>query len=171
MGWVSIALALLTVAIGLGSPLLSAFHYTDQFPEEPIVASALRGDPDSILNVLAREMEGRCRVAAPLKLTRQVFAYTGFKLVLWVALPQRDNWGRIRFADLAETQEEGFERLADNQALTLARPEPERWEGLAGSYELDAVVAPERKAGSASFGGREEIRADGYVVLRIGNCD
>ena len=173
--WVSIALAALVVGVGLASPLLSASLYTDKFPEEPAVATALRGDRDAVLNVLAREMEGRCRLAVPLKLARQVFAYTGFRLVLWVALPERDNWGRTRFADLAESQEEGFERLADTQALVLARPDPERWDRLAAAYGLDAVVAPERKAGSAAFAGRDEMDAEGngegFVVLKLDDCD
>jgi hypothetical protein len=169
--WAAIALAAITVTIGLASPLVSAFRYTDKFPEDQAVAAALREEPDAVLDVVARQLEGRCRAAAPLNLTRQLFSYTGFKLVLWVALPERANWGRTRFADLAETQEEGFERLADNQALTLARPEPERWEQLVRSYDLDAVVAPARKSGAPAFGGREETEAGDYVVLRTGDCD
>jgi hypothetical protein len=174
MRWVSIALAVVVIGLGLGSPLVSASMYEDKFPEQPLVASALRGDPDALLNVLVREMKGRCRAAVPLKLAKPVFAYTGFRLVLWVALPDRDNWGRTRFADLAESEEEGFERLADVQAVVLARPEPARWKHLVESYDLDAVVAPERKAGSAAFAGLQETAAEGdgegFVVLTLDDC-
>jgi hypothetical protein len=167
--------AAIVLAIGLASPIVAGFGYEEKFPEDPLVAAALRGGSNTILDVLVDEMHGTCRAAVPLKLGRQVFAYTGFKLVVWVALPELDNWGRVRFAELAESRAEGFARLADNQALTLARPEPQRWDELARSYGVDVVVAPARKSGSAAFGGRDETEASGsgedFFVVVVGDCD
>jgi hypothetical protein len=163
------------LAMGLASPIVAGFGYEEKFPEDPLVAAALRGGSNTVLDVLVDEMHGTCRAAVPLKLGRQVFAYTGFKLVVWVALPELDNWGRVRFAELAESRAEGFARLADNQALTLARPEPQRWDELARSYGVDVVVAPARKSGSAAFGGRDETEASGsgedFFVVVVGDCD
>jgi hypothetical protein len=169
-----VVVAVLVLAIGLASPIVAGIGYEQKFSEDPLVAAGLRGGSNTVLDVLA-EMRGTCRAAVPLKLGRQVFAYTGFKLVVWVALPERNNWGRVRFVELAESRAEGFARLADNQALTLARPEPEAWDELARSYGVDVVVAPARKSGSAAFGGRDETEAGGigeeFVVVMLGDCD
>lgn len=167
--------AAIALAIGLASPIIAGIGYTEKFPEDPLVGAALRGGSNTVLNVLVDELHGTCRAAVPLTLGRQVFAYTGFKLLVWVALPERNNWGRVRFADLAESRAEGFARLADNQALTLARPEPQAWDELARSYGVDAVVAPGRKSGAPAFGDRDEVEATGvgkdFFMVVVGDCD
>lgn len=143
--------AAVVVALGIVSPVLGSTLYPSRYPANQLIAESLEDRP-TLLNAMAPAPDRRCVAAVPGDaLARQVFAYTGYRLVQWVTAQGRHNWGRIRWRDIYRYIPGDLERAADNQVLTTGRGSPARWRALARKYGVDFVVVPQARAASPVF--------------------
>lgn len=146
-----VGLAVLVVAFGIISPVLGSVLYPEKFPAEPLIAASMEGRP-TLLNALAPTPDRRCVAAVPGNvLAREVFAYTGYRLVQWVTAEGRHNWARIRWRDIYRYIPGDLERAADNQILTTGSGSPQYWLAVERKYEVNFVVVPQASIGSPVF--------------------
>ncbi|MDP9226503.1 MAG: hypothetical protein M3P18_22230, partial [Actinomycetota bacterium] len=166
--------ALVVVLLGIVSPALGSTIYPYRYPPIRLIGDSLRGDP-TLLNALAPSPDRRCVVAVRGNfLAREVFAYTGYRLVQWVVDPTRTNWARIRWRDIYRYIPGDRERLADNRVLTTGSGPVDRWEALARKYRVNFVVVPQRRSSAAVFDRypRARFSANGAPVtlVRVKDC-
>ncbi|MEA2508195.1 MAG: hypothetical protein QOG21_277 [Actinomycetota bacterium] len=147
------AITIAVVALGIASPALGGALYPQKDPPNKLIEASLEGRR-TLLNALAPAPHRRCVVAvAGNLLAREVFAYTGYRLVLWVIVPGRTNWARIRWRDIYQQIPGDLERAADNRTLTRGTGPPARWRAVAHKYGVNFVVVPRAHAGSPVFAG------------------
>jgi hypothetical protein len=172
----AIATGLVAVIVTLGviSPALGSAIYPQKDPPEHLIAASLEGRP-TLLNAMAPAVDRRCVAAVPGNvLAREVFAYTGYRLVQWVTAKGRRNWARIRWRDIYRHIPGDLERQADNQILTSGVGSPNRWRGLVRKYGVNYVVVPAERAGSPVFDGYPKQRfvlpRSTVTLVRVKDC-
>ena len=164
----------LVVALAIPSPIVASISAPSILGEPAQVAASLRGRSDTLLNVLSAPPGRRCVVAVlDRREQAMVWAYTGYRLVVadWKT-NLRSNRARIRWRDVAQDTPSEGRRRADNAALTRGELDPPRWQALAESYGVDAVVVPAPRVEAPPFQGRTRLATNGpSVVVRLGPCD
>jgi hypothetical protein len=168
------AVTIAVVAVGIASPALGSAIYPQKDPPNRLIHASLEGRR-TLLNALAPAPERRCVVAvAGNFLAREVFAYTGYRLVLWVTVPGRTNWARIRWRTIYQHIPGDQERAADNRILTLGTGPPARWRAVAHKYGVNFVVVPEARAGAPVFDGLSKhefsLQQAPVTLVRVKAC-
>jgi hypothetical protein len=107
-------------------------------------------------------------------LAREVFAYTGYRLVLWVTVPGRTNWARIRWRDIYQHIPGDLERARDNRILTHGKGPPARWRAVAHKYGVNFVIVPQAHAASPVFDGLSKrefsLQQAPVTLVRVKAC-
>jgi len=171
------AFVVLVAAMVLPPPVRASIdlpHDESESESYLTLSDALEDDDDSVFNVLVRAGDGSCVAAVPANLSRRVFAYTGYQLVLWTGTAEPPNRARIRWEEIAEGPPTDAQRAADNELLTRAAGEPDEWQATAGRYGVNLVVAPTSRAESSALAGLpltpSSVGDDHYVVVRAAPC-
>lgn len=165
------------VAVGLVSPVVSSLASTRKVLDSPghlLAHNSLVPDSKSVPAVLLDREARNCVAAVPPELSQSVFAFTGYRLVLWQGGAEGANRARIRWRNIYDRIAPDAVRLKANEVLTTGgdRPEFRRW---VRRFGVDLVVTPTDPEGrppvtgypsrSARFGPEGD-----YVVLEVGDC-
>jgi hypothetical protein len=166
--------AAVIVALGVISPAFGSAIYPQKTLPKELIAASLEGEP-TLLNAIAPTPDHRCVAAVPGDaLARQLFAYTGYRLVQWVTAKGRHNWARIRWRDIYRYIPGDRERKRDNKTLTSGSGSLPEWRSLARKYDVNFVVVPQANAGSPAFESypRKSFVVDGAPVtlVRVKDC-
>lgn len=166
--------AALIAALGIISAALGSTIYAEKNPSNRLIAASLEGRP-TLLNAMASVPDRRCIAAVPGNvLAREVFAYTGFRLVQWVTEQKRQNWARIRWRDIYRYIPGDLERAADNHILTRGLGSSRRWREVARKYDVNLVVVPRVRADSPVFDRypkqRFSLEEVPVTLVRVMNC-
>lgn len=162
--------SLVVVAATIASPALATSAVPDRLTSDPVLEEAVRRAPGSVLNAIDRSPGRRCTVAAPQDIAREVFSYTGYRLVLWTGSWFGANRARIRWADIYDRIAPDAERIRDNRILVNGWGEPQAWQEIAEKYNVDMVIAPSSNARYRPFRGLPRRAAGDYVVLTVDRC-
>jgi hypothetical protein len=171
---VAVALAAVVIFLGGVAPAFGSAIYPDRFPGNRLVGASLEGKP-TLLNAMAPSAERRCVAAvAGNFLAREVFSYTGFRLVQWIDVPDRSNDARIRWRGIYTHIPDDTQREKDNQILTQGTGPLTRWRALAHAYGVNFVVVRNIDAGSAVFEGldkrRFRLQQAPVTLVRVSPC-
>lgn len=134
------------VLVGTLSPFLGSLFYPEKYPADHLVGATLMGKR-TMLSAMRPTSGLGCVVAVPTnKLAREVFSYTGYRLVLWVRRPGTENWARIRWRDIYQQIPGDQERLRDNRIATNGNaPEP-LVRAVIDKYDINWIVTKAVKA-------------------------
>jgi len=155
-----VTLAGLTVVLAIPSPLLASIALPAERGSPGLLADSLKGEPGTVLNLIAPRPGMPCVIAAPVGLSHRVFSYTGYPMVLfrWAPVEVSRNSAHIRWAEIYEDIPGGLERLQANRVLTGKSSNPGRWNAAADAYGVDIVIAPLRRTEPPAFRGlRKQI--------------
>jgi hypothetical protein len=171
---VAVVTAALVVGLGVVSPVLGSTIYPEKFPANPTIAASLEGDV-TYLNAMAPEPGMRCVAAVPGNgVARQTFSYTGYRLVQWVTAEDRENWARIRWADIYRYIPDDLERARSNRILTRGLASPDMWAELAERFDVNFVLVPRTRADSAVFEGFPQqdfsMNKKSFTLVRVKDC-
>jgi hypothetical protein len=158
-------------AIAWTSPVVASIALPSKIGRYPEIEAAMREDPSSLLYELRRLGPG-CKVAAPQGIAREVFSYTGFRLVLWTGAWYGDNRARIRWADIYDRIGSEQQRIEDNKALVSGRSDDVT--AILDRYGVDLVVLPAPLTGGRGLAEAEHLSvtygdAD-YSIVKIRDC-
>ena len=169
----SIAAVALLACIAVASPVVASIALPTHIGLYPEIEAGMRREDDNLLHLLRIEGPG-CVVAAPQTISREVFSFTGYRMVLWTGNWLGANRARIRWAAIYEHIAPEEQRIADNKLLVTAAADPETWKQAAARYDVDLVVVPTERAGALALRGLESFPAtygmDQYVVMRVDDC-
>jgi hypothetical protein len=157
-------------ALALASPVAASIALPVRAGTEAVLSEALEREPGSVLNAVDRAPGHSCVVAAPQEIAREVFSYTGYRLVLWTGTWFGTNRARIRWADIYDHIATDERRIRDNRRLVNGWGDPAEWREIAASYDVDVVVAPVDHARYQPFRGIPRRTADDYIVLTLDRC-
>jgi hypothetical protein len=168
------ALTICVVALGIASPAVGSAIYPEKDPPNRLTRASLEGRR-TLLNALAPAPDRRCVVAVSGdQLAREVFAYTGYRLVLWVTVPGRTNWARIRWRDIYKHIPGDLERAKDNRILTHGIGPLTRWRTVAHKYGVNFVVVPRAHTASPVFDGLRKrefsLQQAPVTLVRVKAC-
>lgn len=133
------AVILVVTGAAWASPIVGSVALPNEINRYPEIAAAMTRSDESLLYRLRSYGPG-CVVAAPNRIARIVFSYTGYRLVLWTGNWFGDNRARIRWAGIYEQIEPEAQRIQDNETLTTARPGSDPWIEAARRHDVDLVV-------------------------------
>lgn len=165
-----VSAAVLVTAVAVTSPVLASVALPTKAGTEAVLVEALERDEDAVLNAIDRSPGAMCVVAAPQDISREVFSYTGYRLVLWTGSWFGTNRARIRWAGIYEHIATDAERIRDNRILVNGWGDRERWQDIVRKYEVDIVVAPADHANYRPFRDIPRHAAGDYIVLNVGRC-
>jgi hypothetical protein len=168
-----VAAAALVVVLCAASPVAASLAVPGRVGSSRLLGAALTGDTTTLLNVIAPRPGMRCVAAVPANIQVPVFAYTGYRLVLYRWYGYTANLARIRWHDIYRHIPGDAERVAANRALTGGAPAAQ-FAALVRRFGVDVVVAPAR-ASVALPVGRYRSRVVGHgrgriVVIWTGDC-
>jgi hypothetical protein len=165
-----LVVSVLAVTAAVASPVLASVALPTKAGTEEVLHAGLKREKDAVLNVVDRSPGASCVVAAPQDISREVFSYTGYRLVLWTGSWFGVNRARIRWADVYDHVATDAQRIRDNRILVNGWGDPERWQDIVGTYGVDLVVAPADHANYRPFRDVPQRAAGDYVVLTVGRC-
>lgn len=152
-----ISLCAVTVALAIPSPFLGSLALEKKLgsgadrallPNTLKLRESLRGD-DTALNRLYEKAGAECIVASPGRISSGVFAYTGFRQVLYLRTNtdlhrfERGAWvrfGSIRWQSIYDHIPDDFSRVRANSRLTGGRGDSDRWQRTVSKWGVDAIV-------------------------------
>jgi hypothetical protein len=160
----AVGLSALVVGLAVPSPLVASLALPRKSSPPPGVVSSVRGDPGTLLNVIAPAPGRNCEAAVPSELARSVFSYSGYRLVL--------KSRRVRWRQISDHVPGDAERQAATEALTGGSVDVDEWRALAQAYGVDVVVGSPTPATMQVFQAAQETDwgLDGnrlYVVAWI----
>jgi hypothetical protein len=162
--------AVVVAAAAVASPVLASVALPTKAGTEEVLRGALERDKHAVLSTVDRAPGRSCVVAAPQDISRELFSYTGYRLVLWTGSWFGANRARIRWADIYEHVATDTERIRDNRILVNGWGDPERWQDIVETYGVDLVVAPADHANYRPFQGVPRRDAGDHVVLSVDRC-
>jgi hypothetical protein len=171
-------LALVTLmsvtAIAWASPLAASLALTTHIGRYPGIQAAMEEEPGNLLHEL-RELGPGCNAATPQEVAREVFSFTGYRLVLWTGNWFGDNRARIRWTDIYDEIGSENERISDNKRLTDPDTSASERRSIAERYNVDVVImGGTRGAGGATATAATTIEASyegtDYLVLVLDKC-
>lgn len=179
--WSRVAAAFLIVTVStaaLASPIIASVALPSRLERQPLLSSALVGDPEAVLNVFTRSGHRRCIGAVPPPLSRRAFSYSGYRLVLYsasYAALDRPNVARIRWRDIYASIPRQRERATDNRILTQAAVGDPAWTNAAERNKVDVVVRTPRGSVETTPFGISTPEAEWHdtivTVIDRGTCD
>lgn len=138
-----VALAALTAALAVPSPLLASVALPDRKPAPQPLERSLLGQR-TMLNLMAPRPGMRCVAAVPPDWSHDAFSYTGYRLVLFRWTNKlRTNSAHIRWRGIYERIPTTEERDAANRRL-LHPTSRGRWTALARKWDINVVTVPGR---------------------------
>jgi len=158
------------LAAATTSPVVASAALPSRIASAPVLVEAFERRSDSVLNAIDRDPGTGCVAAVPQEIAREVFSYTGYRLVLWTGSWFGDNRARIRWADIYERIAPDEQRIRDNRILVNGWGQPQRWRELVETYDVDIVVAPIDNARYRPFRGIPRRAAGDYIVLTVDRC-
>ncbi|MEA2516557.1 MAG: hypothetical protein QOG16_395 [Actinomycetota bacterium] len=161
-----------TTLVAWASPVVASLALPTHIGRYEGIEAAMHEEEDSVLHVL-REFGPGCSVAAPQDIAREVFSFTGFRLVLWTGNWFGPNRARIRWAGIYEHIGSEQERIADNKTL-IEGEDPAAWSEAVDRYGVDVVVSPRKYENAPAFRARAAAIAGyedrDYAVFKISGC-
>jgi hypothetical protein len=168
-----VAALIALTAIAWGSPVVASLALPINIGRYPGIEEAMREEPGALLYELRRSGRG-CNIAVPQEISREVFSYTGFRLVLWTGNWFGANRARIRWGDIYDKIGSQEQRIVDNKALISNATDPTRWSELVERYDVDIVVLPETELGGDALDGLDVTDAHyeetTYGIVQVGTC-
>lgn len=160
------------VVLGIMSPFLGSYFYSEKFPPDRLLHTTLQGER-TLLSAMDAYSGRRCVVAVPNNgLARRVSAYSGYRLVLWIRRRAYQNWARIRWRDIYERIPGDQERLRDNRILTGGRNGGQEFRAVVDKYHVNLIVT--RAVNALVFRGyRKTIFPNGQApiaLIHISSC-
>jgi hypothetical protein len=167
-----------TVAVGLFSPVVASIAVTRTEARAPLYKVTNRSiDPDSKMVPTALLDAGGdgCVVAVPPAFRRAVFAFTGYRHVLWQAGGPGANRAGIRWRDIYKHIPRDGQRVVHNRRLTEGVGPRADWKEIARAYRVNLVVVEAKVAGRPVFRGYPSVKAgfgpaDRYVIFQLREC-
>jgi hypothetical protein len=164
--------AIVITGVAWASPVVASLALPTHIGRYPEIEVAMKRDETNLLWNL-RELGPSCAAAVPQEVAREVFSFTGFRLVLWTGNWFGDNRARIRWADIYEAHLGSEQaRIDDNRVLVSGDPDGAEWNGLVTRYGLDVIV---RSAEAPLPTGATEMAVtygdNDYRVLVLQECD
>ena len=143
-------------------------------PDYATVQDALANGERNVLAALS-QVDGQCHVAVPEDFSREVFSFTGHRLVSWVGKTRGPNSARIRWKSIYEEMPDGVERHADNKALLKGAIPSAKWEELVEKYGVDVIVTDAAHASASVFSGFESTEVTwnenrDLIMVEISAC-
>lgn len=170
----AIAVLVAVTAVAWVSPVVASIALPTHIGRYPGIGEAMREEPGALLHEL-RQLGPGCTVAAPQEISREVFSYTGFRLLLWTGNWFGENRARIRWTDIYDEIGSEEERIADTRALLSGSTDPGEWQRIVKERDLDVVVVPEAELVGPAFSGMEIPQARyeqiQYGIVQIRDCD
>lgn len=165
----AVVVALLVFAIALASPVAASLATPDVVKPHEEVRDGMTRQHDSLLHVV-RDAGPGCTIAAPQGVSREVFAFTGYRMLAWTGNWFGENRARIRWADIYDHITPEQERIEDNKLVT-GRPDDPRWPEIVEKHGLDLVVVggDTRPPGGRGWTGVSHGGED-YWVLQVDEC-
>lgn len=169
-----VAAFIATTAIAWTSPVVASLALPTHIGLHPGIKAAMREEPGALLYELRRRGPG-CAVAAPQEISREVFSYTGFRMLLWTGNWFGDNRARIRWADIYDVIGSQEDRIADNRSLMSGSADPLEWQRIVDQRDLDLVVAPGAKLDGPAYSGRDitpvEHEGVSFGIVQVRDCE
>jgi hypothetical protein len=165
--------AVLGLLVAITSPLVASLALTQRTDRNRFLEHSVRGDPNSLLNLVAPSAGGDCVVAADEILDSSIYAYTGYRFVMYTTGEVRDiNHARLRWRNIYERIGSETVRIRNNTALVYGLGSPTQWRRLANEYEVDIVVMPNWAANHRAVTGLEKAPANDapVSVVRVDEC-
>ena len=165
----------LIVATGVAwaSPVVASLALPTHIGRYPEIGAAMREESGSLLHEL-HELGPGCIVAAPQEIAREVFSYTGFRLVLWTGNWFGENRARIRWANIYDYIRSEADRIADNRSLLSGETDPAIIDTTAEEYGLDLIVVPDAERRGDAYRGREVTETaygrSRYAIVKLEEC-
>ena len=172
MHLLAVGISVILVVAAALSPLLGSLFYRVKYPPNQLIGATLQGER-TLLRAMNPAPGRRCVVAVPNNmLARQVFAYTGYRLVLWVRRPGTQNWARIRWRDIYQQIPGDQERLRANRIVTNGKAPPAVVRAVIDDYDINWIVTT---AGDAPlFRGYQKVTFDRgrtpLTLVRVKEC-
>jgi hypothetical protein len=189
--WVPVALGVVAVALAIPSPFLGSLALERKLgsgadrallPNDLKLRESLRGD-DTALNRLYEQAGSECIVASPGQISSGVFAYTGFRQVLYLRTKtdlerfERGAWirfGSIRWQSIYDHIPEDFNRAMANLRLTGGRADDDAWRKTVDKWGVDALVLRAKVTDSPVYSSfSDQITAqegEPLVVVWVDDC-
>jgi hypothetical protein len=169
-----IAALLATSAIAWASPVVASVALPTHIGRYPEIGAAMREERGALLYELRRLGPG-CNVAAPQEIAREVFSFTGFRLLLWTGNWFGDNRARIRWTGIYDTIGSEQQRIEDNRLLLDGDTDPAEVQAIAARYEIDVIVTTAQDGnGLAYSGGPSTLNVEygdkSYAIVELGEC-
>jgi hypothetical protein len=158
--------------IAVASPVLVSLGLegkVERHIRSTLITESVRGNPQTLLNILAPSPGRGCTIAAPAELTVSTFSYTGFR---HVHLQRGSGGAFVRWKHLSNPEL----RADHNEILiTPSQETTDDWESLANMYDVDALVVSALFADSEVFDPyrKEQALPEGgaeYVVVWRKSC-
>lgn len=167
--------ALWVAAIGLciPSPVLASDRLVSRAQPLGAIPTAARGDPTALFNLIGPG-RGRCVVAAPAGIGRQVWAYTGYRMVMyWTSVNRSTNQSRVRWRNIYKRITPEAQRIEANRVLVGGMAAKRVWRRVARHFGVDVVVVKNSVLAThlTRFprGGTEATDAP-FTVFRLSHC-
>jgi len=171
--WLAALLAFAVIGVAVPSPVVASVALPRELSQFPLLDSAVEGATGSLLNLLISGPGERCTAAVPLDLDSQIWAYTGYRLVMYTwELPHPGNRARIRWRDIEEQITPERQRFKDNRVLVEGAGSAARWRRVAKRYDVDMVVVPDERAAAPELRPYPQTSATdvAYTVVRLTRC-
>jgi hypothetical protein len=162
----AVALSVVTLGFAFPSPTIASLAVAGRDPEIPLLAASLRGDPQSILNVVSPKLGRGCWAASEDVLIHELFSYAGYR-VLFDA--RRIRWQGFHGGRTAR------ERANARRLLITGETDVATWESIVRRYGIDLVIAAPEAAATPPFQGRPFVSGVGndgkpYIAVWVGDC-
>lgn len=149
--WAATLAAAAVAVVSIPSPVVASVAEPVKLPRSPLLTAAVEGSPSALLNRIAPRPGMACIAAVPENLDFPVFAYTGYRLVLFRWGGYTTNLARIRWRDIYRHVPGDRARLAANAVLTTGAGGPAAFRALVRRYRVNVIVAPRADAGAGAF--------------------
>ncbi|HWC15331.1 MAG TPA: hypothetical protein VG929_12180 [Actinomycetota bacterium] len=165
----AVAIVVVAFAVALASPVVATLATPDVVKPHDEVRDGMTRQDDSLLHVV-RDAGPGCTIAAPQGVSREVFGFTGYRMLSWTGNWFGENRARIRWADIYDRITPEQERIDDNKLLTT-RPDDARWGEVARRHDLDLVVVAADSPPPADLAPRPVTHGtDPYWVVQLQEC-
>ena len=168
------AMVALLTALACASPAVASIALPSNIGRYPEIREAMMDEPDNLLAELRAVAGQGCVVAAPQSIAREVFSFTGFRMVLWTGAWFGENRARIRWGGIYDRIGSQEQRIRDNEILTRGIGSSESWREIARNYGVNVVIAEEEAASNPALAPLTKrmvtLNDEPFVMMLIESC-